>query len=121
MTLEESLEVFNRIANSGSLELPQETLDAIRDCIADPTGLRPFMREQIEQSDELSEQVSVLQNSLEEQISFAKEERARRIQGDKETMGYTKKWNRINFAIAMAAMLFGFGAFIIALLTYLDI
>lgn len=73
LKMEETFEQFNGIANSGTIELPEETLEAMRDCISDSTGLQPFMREQIEQSDELSEQVDMLQNSLQEQINELKQ------------------------------------------------
>lgn len=136
MTLEEFIEKqtelhsrFDKLYNNANytssftqdqnfFELPQETLDTMHESIADPTGLKPFMNEQIEQYDILIKQMDMLQASLQEQFAFIKQEQTDRIEGDIANMKYAKIWNRRNFIISSAAMLFAFGGFVISLLEH---
>lgn len=69
MTVREHIERFNRALNPKSV-LSEEEIKSIRDSVSDPTGLQPFMKKRIEQSDDLQEQVEQLQAALQEQVDF---------------------------------------------------
>ena len=102
MTVREHIDRFNRALNPKPV-LSEEEIESIRDRVSDPTGLQPFMKKRIEQSDDLQEQVEQLQAALQEQIRLAEEHR------------YTVKWNRINLSVAITAALFGLGGLIVSL------
>lgn len=114
MTVREHIDRFNRALNPKPV-LSEEEIESIRDSVSDPTGLQPFMKKRIEQSDDLQEQVEQLQVALQEQIRFSEEERALRIAADEKEHQYAVKWNRINLSVAVAAALFGLGGFILSL------
>lgn len=69
MNLHERMEIFNRALNPEPI-MSDETIKSIRDSVSDPTGLKPFMKKRIEQSDDLQEQVDQLQAALQEQVDF---------------------------------------------------
>lgn len=82
-----------------------------------PTGLKPFIQEQVKQADEINERIQNLQVSLREQISLSHEERALRIKADVEEHSFTVKWNRINLTVALVGALIGFAGLIVALVS----
>lgn len=114
MTVREHIDRFNHVLNPKPV-LSKEEIESIRDSVSDPTGLQPFMKKRIEQSDDLQEQVEQLQAALQEQIRLAEEERALRIAADEKEHRYTVKWNRINLSVAITAALFGLGGLIVSL------
>ena len=114
MTVREHIERFNCSLNPKPV-LSKEEIESIRDSVSDPTGLQPFMKKRIEQSEDLQEQVEQLQAALQEQIRLAEEERALRTAADEKEHRYTVKWNRINLSVAITAALFGLGGLIVSL------
>lgn len=67
-TLEDAIKMREKFAAQQSFEIPDADMQSFRDSIVDPTGLMPFMKEQINVFDDLSHQVEFLQISLQEQI-----------------------------------------------------
>lgn len=50
--------IYERAANRNTIEIPEETIKAMQDSVSDPTGLKPFMRTQIEQGKYLSNKLT---------------------------------------------------------------
>ena len=129
MTFKDSIDLSNRFAGLDSFRLSDEDKKALRRSLSDPTGLKPFLEQQIEQNDTHTEQIEhlkvalqkqieqndthtqqieQLQAALQKQMLDAAEERRLREIADKEEHQFTLKWNRINLAVAIGAALLAF-------------
>lgn len=65
--------IYDRAANRGSFKLSDDMVQAIQDCVSDPTGLKPFMREQLEQIEDLYKQLEDVNQKLQTQIDDARQ------------------------------------------------
>lgn len=126
MTFKDSIDFHNRVAELDSFRLSDEDKEALHRSLSDPTGLRPFLEQQIEQNDQHTEQIEhlkaalqkqieqndthtqqieQLQAALQKQIHDAEEERRLRETADKEEHEYTQTWYIRNFIVAIIAVL----------------
>lgn len=126
MTFKDSIDFHNRVAELDSFRLSDEDKEALHRSLSDPTGLKPFLEQQIEQNDQHTEQIEhlkaalqkqieqndthtqqieQLQAALQKQIHDAEEERRLRETADKEEHEYTQTWYIRNFIVAIIAVL----------------
>lgn len=126
MTFKDSIDLHNRVAELDSFRLSDEDKEALHRSLSDPTGLKPFLEQQIEQNDQHTEQIEhlkaalqkqieqndthtqqieQLQEALQKQILNAAEERRLREMADKEEHEYTQTWYIRNFIVAIIAVL----------------
>lgn len=126
MTFKDSIDLHNRVAELDSFRLSDEDKEALHRSLSDPTGLKPFLEQQIEQNDQHTEQIEhlkaalqkqieqndthtqqieQLQAALQKQILNAAEERRLREMADKEEHEYTQTWYIRNFIVAIIAVL----------------
>ena len=126
MTFKDSIDLHNRVAELDSFRLSDEEKEALHRSLSDPTGLKPFLEQQIEQNDQHTEQIEhlkaalqkqieqndthtqqieQLQEALQKQILNAAEERRLREMADKEEHEYTQTWYIRNFIVAIIAVL----------------
>ena len=140
MTFKDSIDFHNRVAELDSFRLSDEDKEALHRSLSDPTGLKPFLEQQIEQNDQHTEQIEhlkaalqkqieqndthtqqieQLQAALQKQILDAEEECRLRETADKEEHQFTLKWNWRNLTVAIAGVLFGLAGFVVGLLALL--
>lgn len=119
MTFKDSIDFHNRVAELDSFRLSDEDKEALHRSLSDPTSLKPFLKQQIEQNDTHTQQIEQLQAALQKQILDAEEECRLRETADKEEHQFTLKWNRINLTVAIAGVLFGLAGFVVGLLALL--
>lgn len=126
MTFKDSIDLHNRVAELDSFRLSDEDKEALHRSLSDPTGLKPFLEQQIEQNDQHTEQIEHLKSALQKQIEQndthtrqieqlqaalqkqildAAEERRLRETADKEEHEYTQTWYIRNFIVAIIAVL----------------
>lgn len=126
MTFKDSIDLHNRVAELDSFRLSDEDKEALHRSLSDPTGLKPFLEQQIEQNDQHTEQIEHLKSALQKQIEQndthtqqieqlqaalqkqildAVEERRLRETADKEEHEYTQTWYIRNFIVAIIAVL----------------
>ncbi|MFR4978894.1 MAG: hypothetical protein ACLUDG_08205 [Butyricicoccus sp.] len=60
-------------ASRDHIELSDDMVQAIHDSVSDPSGLQPFMREQIKQADERYKQLEDVNQKLQTQIDDARQ------------------------------------------------
>lgn len=111
---------MSEIANAENNSLPSEEVkDTLLELSTDPTRLKPYMKKQIEQNDQHTEQIEHLKAALQKQILDAAEERRLREIADKDEHQFTLKWNWRNLTVAIAGVLFGLAGFVVGLLALL--
>lgn len=119
MTFKDSIDFHNRVAELDSFRLSDEDKEALHRSLSDPTSLKPFLEQQIEQNDMHTQQIEQLQAALQKQILDAAEERHLREIADKDEHQFTLKWNWCNLIVAIAGVLFGLAGFVVGLLALL--
>lgn len=119
MTFKDSIDFHNRVAELDSFRLSDEDKEALHRSLSDPTCLKPFLEQQIEQNNTHTEQIEHLKAALQKQILDAAEERRLREIADKDEHQFTLKWNWCNLIVAIAGVLFGLAGFVVGLLALL--
>ena len=119
MTFKDSIDFHNRVAELDSFRLSDEDKEALHRSLSDPTSLKPFLEQQIEQNDMHTQQIEQLQAALQKQILDAAEERRLREIADKDEHQFALKWNWRNLIVAIAGVLFGLAGFVVGLLALL--